>query len=159
MSETVSRESSSSLSLLLQEDGDTSARGRRASIVSLSSSLTDPDELPDVSLLSSHANTTTTTGVADGSVAKVKKTRKKRVPSSPAASSVAPTSDEEDDIVEVNGDGSDRPLTRIKQLLASPPKDHPKYRWETVVSTKRASHSESLTDTRSAYILLCIPIL
>ena len=39
---------------------------------------------------------------------------------------------EDDDILEVNADGSSTATTRIRELLASPPKE-PKHRWETAV--------------------------
>lgn len=97
---------------------------RASSVVSLSSSsLTDPDDL-EVTAGSSFAN---------ASRAKSTASITSHADTSRAESEEEEEEAEDDDIVEVNQDGSEKPLLKIKKLLSNPPRE-PKNRWETAVS-------------------------
>lgn len=103
--------------------GSSNAGARASSVVSLSSSsLTDPDDLE-----------ITTGSFANGSRAK------SNTSITSHAASTGPESEEEEDdgdsLIEINQDGSEKPLAKIKKLLAHPPRE-PKHRWETAVSTR-----------------------
>lgn len=107
-----------------------SSRARTNSVLSVSSELTDPEELD------------------------VNKTRSRAGSSSSGLSDVddpdeTEDDDEDDDIVEVNADGSAKCATRIRDLLNNPPKE-PKHRWETAVRyTRRSLYIASLAESPS----------
>lgn len=91
--------------------------GRRYSIISSSSELTDPEDL-------------------EASLRNMSKASSMQLDGDEGDSQDGEDEDEDeaehDDILEVNADGSSTATTRIRELLASPPKE-PKHRWETAV--------------------------
>ena len=96
-----------------------SSRARTNSVLSVSSELTDPEEL-------------------------ALNTSKSREGSSSGLSEVSDDDQEtedDDDIMEVNADGSAKGATRIRDLLNHPPKE-PEHRWETAV--RRAPYNLNL---------------
>lgn len=97
---------------------------RASSVVSLSSSsLTDPDDLETV-----------TSSFADTSArAKDNASNTSLAPSTEPESEEEEEDDEDDGLIEVNQDGTEKPLARIKKLLNNPPNE-PKHSWETAVS-------------------------
>lgn len=115
---------------------------RASSVVSLSSSsLTDPDDLEIV-----------TSSFADTSArAKGNASNTSLAPSTEPESEEEEEDDEDDGLIEVNQDGTEKPLARIKKLLNNPPNE-PKHSWETAVSPMRCFVSRQTTFLTAYYI-------
>lgn len=104
---------------------------RQSSVVSLSSSsLTDPDDLEVIT--STFDTSAASKGKGKGKGKGNASIISQAASTEPESSEEEEEEDEEDELVEVNQDGTEKPLARIKKLLSNPP-DEPKHRWETAV--------------------------